>query len=174
VLSDTPEGLHLDGAFVSHCSSTIVAVHAASGSRRAKGASLEMGADIFDLVQHSIVLCDRGGCVTQWNKASEQIYGWSQTAALGKPLHDLLKTRRETAPLIEHGLRESGSWESDVERRAANGVVKTIRLKRILSSPDEIVETGADITDKKRLEEALSRAEHNLALDLPIVRGDRV
>ena len=47
-----------------------------------------------------------------------------------------------------------------MERRAANGVVKTIRLKCVLSSPNEIVETGADITDKRRLEEALSRAEH--------------
>jgi PAS domain-containing protein len=35
-----------------------------------------------------------------------------------------------------------------------------VRLKCILSSPDEIAETGADITDKKRLEEALRRAEH--------------
>jgi PAS domain S-box-containing protein len=119
-----------------------------------------MGADIFDLVQHSVVLRDRDGHVTRWNAASEQIYGWSQTEALGKPVHDLLKTRRETTPLIEQRLRESGSWEGDVERRAANGVVKTIRLKCVLSSPDEIVETGADITDKKRLEEALSRAEH--------------
>jgi PAS domain S-box-containing protein len=119
-----------------------------------------MGADIFDLVQHSIVLCDRGGRVTRWNTASEHIYGWSQTEALGKPVHDLLKTRRETVSLIEQGLRASGHWEGDVERRAANGVVKTVSLKCVLSSPDEIVETGADITDKKRLEEALSRAEH--------------
>ena len=50
-----------------------------------------MGADIFDLVQHSIVLSDRDGHVTRWNAASEQIYGWSQTEALGKPVHDLLK-----------------------------------------------------------------------------------
>lgn len=119
-----------------------------------------MGADVFDLVQHSVVLRDRDGRVTRWNKASAQIYGWSETEALGKPVHDLLKTRRETAPLIEQGLRASGCWEGDVERRAANGVVKTIRLKCVLSSPDEIVETGADITDKRRLEEALSRAEH--------------
>jgi PAS domain S-box-containing protein len=119
-----------------------------------------MAADIFDLVQNSVVLCDRDGRVTRWNTASEHIYGWGQMQALGKPIHELLKTRRETAPLIEQGLREAGSWEGDVERRAANGVVKTIRLKCVQSSPDEIIETGADITDKKRLEEALSRAEH--------------
>ena len=124
------------------------------------GASVEMGADIFDLVQNSIVLCDRGGRVTRWNVASEQIYGWNQTKALGQPVHDLLKTRREIVPLMEQGLRQSGHWEGDVERRAASGVVKTIRLKRVLSSPTEIVETGADITDQRRMEEALSRAEH--------------
>jgi PAS domain S-box-containing protein len=120
----------------------------------------EMGVDIFDLVQQSVVLRDRDGRVTRWNTASEQIYGWSQIDALGRPIHDLLKTRRETKALIEQGLREAGRWEGDVERRAANGVIKTIRLKCVLSSPDEIVETGADISAERRLEEALSRAEH--------------
>ena len=79
-----------------------------------------MGADIFDLVQHSIVLCDRGGRVTRWNAASEQIYGWSQTEALGKPIHDLLKTRRETAPLIDQGLKETG-----IGRAMSNGAPRT-------------------------------------------------
>jgi hypothetical protein len=62
--------------------------------------------------------------------------------------------------LIEQGLRDAGRWEGDVERRAANGVIKTIRLKCVLSSSAEIVETGADVSVEKRLEEALSRAEH--------------
>ena len=47
-----------------------------------------------------------------------------------------------------------------VERRAANGVIKTIRLKCVLSSSAEIVETGADVSVEKRLGDALSRAEH--------------
>jgi PAS domain S-box-containing protein len=119
-----------------------------------------MGVDIFDLIQQSLVLHDRNGRITRWNAASEQLYGWSQTDALGKPIHDLLKTRREIAPLIEQGLRAVGKWEGDIQRRAANGVVKTIRLKCVLSSPDEIVETGVDVSAERRLEEALSRAEH--------------
>jgi hypothetical protein len=49
----------------------IIAVHDASGLRCATGAFVEMAADIFDLVQHSIVLCDRGGRVIRWNAASE-------------------------------------------------------------------------------------------------------
>jgi PAS domain S-box-containing protein len=119
-----------------------------------------MDPDIFDLVQQSVVLRDRDGRITRWNAASEQIYGWSQADAVGKPIHDLLKTRRDTTPLIEQGLRDAGRWEGDVERRAANGVIKTIRLKCVLSSSAEIVETGADVSVEKRLGDALSRAEH--------------
>jgi PAS domain S-box-containing protein len=119
-----------------------------------------MDPDIFDLVQQSVVLRDRDGRITRWNAASEQIYGWSQADAVGKPIHDLLKTRRDTTPLIEQGLRDAGRWEGDVERRAANGVIKTIRLKCVLSSSAKIVETGADVSVEKRLGDALSRAEH--------------
>ncbi len=90
----------------------------------------------------------------------KQIYGWSRAEAVGKPIHDLLKTRRDTTPLIEQCLRDAGRWEGDVERRAANGVIKTLRLKCVLSSSDEIVETGADVSVEKRLGDAPSRAEH--------------
>lgn len=119
-----------------------------------------MGVDVFDLVQESLMLRDRDGRITRWNAASARIYGFSPSDALGKPIHDLLKTRRETAPLIEQGLREAGRWEGDVERRAANGVTKTMRLTCVRSAPDEIIETGADVSAERRLEEALSRAEH--------------
>jgi PAS domain S-box-containing protein len=68
----------------------------------------EMSVDIFDLVRESLVICDRDGRITRWNVASEQIYGWSQTDALGRQIDDLLKTRRETRPLIEKSLREAG------------------------------------------------------------------
>jgi PAS domain S-box-containing protein len=119
-----------------------------------------MDPDIFDLVQQSVVFRDRDGRITRWNAASEQIYGWSQADAVGKPIHDLLKTRRDTTPLIEQRLRDAGRWEGDVERRTANGVIKTIRLKCVLSSSAEIVETGADVSVEKRLGDALSRAEH--------------
>jgi hypothetical protein len=62
--------------------------------------------------------------------------------------------------LIEQGLREAGRWEGDVERRAANGVIKTMRLRCVRSAPDEIVETGADVSAERRLGASLSRAEH--------------
>src|SRR5271156_1868769 len=107
---------------------------------RLQGSVPPMNADIFDLVRESVVLCNRDGRITRWNAASEQIYGWSRGDALGNPVNELLKTRRETASLIEHALREAGRWEGEVQRRAANGVLKTIRLKCVLHSPDEVIE----------------------------------
>jgi PAS domain S-box-containing protein len=119
-----------------------------------------MDVDIFDLVQESVVLRKRHGEITRWNRASEQIYGWSKSDALGKPVHEFLKTRRETVTLIEQALLKGGRWEGEVQRRAANGMLRTIRLSCVLNSPGEVVETGVDISAERRLEEALSRAEH--------------
>ena len=60
-----------------------------------------MSAEIFDLVQESVVRRDRDGAVTGWNAASERLYGWTRSDALGRPVHELLKTRREFVPQIE-------------------------------------------------------------------------
>jgi PAS domain S-box-containing protein len=116
--------------------------------------------DILDLVQESVVLRTRDGCITGWNSASEELYGWSRKDALGRPVHELLKTRRETVPLIEAKLRDNGIWLGDVVRRAANGTLVIVRLKCTPRGGDEIFESAIDISAQRRLEEALTRAEH--------------
>jgi PAS domain S-box-containing protein len=119
-----------------------------------------MGIDLFDLVQESIVRRDRAGAITAWNAASERLYGWTRSNALGRQIHDLLRTRREFIPPIETALREHGAWEGEVMRRAASGVLVTVRLKCVNRGSNEIIETGIDVTAQRRLEGALKRAEH--------------
>jgi len=119
-----------------------------------------MTPDILDLIQESVVVCDREGRVTGWNAASGQLYGFGLEEALGRPVHELLKTRREIVPAIENGLRETGAWEGDVVRRAANGVLVTVRLKCVSRGPAGFLETAIDVSDQRRAEEALKRAEH--------------
>jgi hypothetical protein len=45
-------------------------------------------------------------------------------------------------------------------RRAASGVLVTVRLKCVNRGSNEIIETGIDVTAQRRLEGALKRAEH--------------
>ncbi len=117
-------------------------------------------ADIFDLIQESVVLLDTETRITGWNAASERLYCWSLEEALGRSVHELLKTRREMIPVIESALRENGTWEGDVVRKTAQGLLITVRLKCEARGTNQMVETGVDISAQRRLEEALSRAEN--------------
>jgi PAS domain S-box-containing protein len=119
-----------------------------------------MTPDILDLLQESVVLRDRDGCITGWNAASEQLYGWRRADATGRKVHELLKTQRETVPTIETALVENGVWEGDVTRRTAYGVLITVRLKCAARGGAEIVETAIDVSAQRHAEEALNRAEH--------------
>jgi PAS domain S-box-containing protein len=107
-----------------------------------------MNVDVLNLVQESIVLRDRDGRISGWNAASERLYGWGRTAALGRAVHELLHTDREGVPHIEAGLRKTGSWEGDVIRRTADGVLVTVHLKCMLRDTGQIIETGVDVTAK--------------------------
>ena len=119
-----------------------------------------MTPDILALVQESVVLRDRGGLIVEWNAASEKLYGWSRADATGRPVHELLKTRREAVPNIEAALAENGVWEGDVTRRTSDGLLVTVRLKCATHGAAEIVETAIDVSAHRHAEEALKRAEH--------------
>ncbi|MEJ1968259.1 MAG: ATP-binding protein [Rhizomicrobium sp.] len=115
--------------------------------------------DLLDLVQESVVRHDADGRVTGWNAASQTLYGHSRSDAVGQPLHELLKTRRESLAGIEAALRAHGAWEGDVVRRTAADVAVTVRLK-CFRHEGGFVETGIDVSAQRRAEDAMTRAEH--------------
>jgi PAS domain S-box-containing protein len=114
-------------------------------------------ADVFDLVQESVIVRDLRGRITQWNAASRRLYGWTRSEAVGQAAHELLRTSGEPVSIAD--------WDGDVVRRTADGQKLAVRLKRHVrhdsrGTPIEIIETGIDVTIQRRAEEALSRAEH--------------
>jgi PAS domain S-box-containing protein len=116
--------------------------------------------DTLDLLQESVVVLDGDTKITAWNAASERLYGWSRRDAIGRPIHELLRTRREAIPIIEAALSKDGTWAGEVVRRTAQGGAITVRMTCDARSGNELIETAIDISAQRRLEEALSRAEH--------------
>ncbi len=117
--------------------------------------------DILDLLQESVVVRSPDGTIRKWNKASEALYGWTGADAEGRPIHDLLKTRREQIEPLEAALRDSHRWEGDVVRRRADGMLITVHVRCTRRGDDgDLVETGVEVSAQRRLEDALNRAEH--------------
>lgn len=56
-----------------------------------------LGVDLLELVDESIFLRDLNGRIRYWNKASEELYGWSSAEALGQSAHDLLRCQHAEA-----------------------------------------------------------------------------
>ncbi|MFV3129021.1 PAS domain-containing sensor histidine kinase [Niveispirillum sp. KHB5.9] len=125
-----------------------------------------MNDDIADLVSESLIVRDLTGHITLWNRASEKLYGWRRADALGRDLNDLLVTRH-LFPIadIEAKVLQTGAWEGEVGRHAADGTERKIELRWTLrrdeaGNPHDIVETGRDITALSALEQDARLAAH--------------
>jgi PAS domain S-box-containing protein len=135
------------------------------------------GQELLDLVHESIHARDLAGRITFWNAAAEMLYGWTRREALGRPVDELLGSRHSrpikalTAEVIG-----SGTWEGEFARVTSAGSVILVDARWSLRRDAEgiaieIVETGRDITEKRRIEDASRESERryrNLFNYMPI------
>jgi PAS domain S-box-containing protein len=113
---------------------------------------------------------DEDGRILYWNPASEKLYGWKSTEALGKTLGDLMPTPKEEAAFLSilYGVRDAGKpyglYETRIRRRDGTlGWVLATTFSTPMG-PDRMVFVcmDVDITERKRAEEELT--QKNIAL----------
>ena len=107
--------------------------------------------------------------VTFWNRAAEELYGWTEAEAVGKVSHELVQTIFP-APLekITENLSRTGRWEGDLVHTSRNGRQVTVASRWSLLKDERgrsmaILETNNDITERKLSEERLQQAQAELA-----------
>jgi PAS domain S-box-containing protein len=124
-----------------------------------------MQTDILDLVHDSIITCDAGGTILSWNKASESLYGWPDTAAIGRNINQLLGTRHDDIAQAQHLAFAEGSWVGELVRVTAAGEDRVIDVRWTTEraadgAPLRIIETARDVTQRKLTEDALRISEY--------------
>ena len=79
-------------------------------------------AGLVDISHDMIFMRDPGGAITFWNRAAEDVYGWSAAEALGRQADALLATRypRPRAE-IDAALAAAGRWEGKLVHRTRAG-----------------------------------------------------
>jgi two-component system sensor kinase FixL len=131
--------------------------------------ALREKANLLDLTHDTVFVRDANDFITFWNRGAEQLYGWTRDEAVGKVSHHLMQTIFP-APLekIKTELNSTGRWEGELihARRDGTQVVVASRWALQLSEqgkPIAILETNNDITERKQAEEALHKAQAELA-----------
>lgn len=161
-------GLHLAGAptvraLVSLLAMTIATLLALKN--QAGTATLAAQARLLDLSHDMIFVRDPRGQITFWNRAAEEIYGWSPAEALGRIADELLETRyalpREAVDRI---LRETGRWDGTLVHRTRTGANIVVESRWALQSDAQgailgVLETNTDVTRREAAHAALVQSE---------------
>jgi two-component system, LuxR family, sensor kinase FixL len=129
-------------------------------------AAIRNQAKLLDLTHDAIFVRDLKDCITYWNRAAENMYGWPEALALGKTSHQLLQTHFPM-PLeeITAQLMRNGFWEGDLvhTRRDRSKVSVSSRwsLQRDQrGEPSSVLETNTDIEERITLAKAQAELAH--------------
>jgi PAS domain S-box-containing protein len=123
-------------------------------------------AQVLDLT--NIVIHDRQGKILFWTAGCQRLYGWSREEALGKVLHDLLKTRYPIPrDNIIAQLREQGSWRGELEQLTKHGSLVSIASLWVAQPTAEetissVLQINSDITALKQAQADLMTREAHL------------
>ncbi len=124
----------------------------------------------LDLAQASVRKLD--GTILIWTQGAERMFGWSKLEAVGRRVHDLLRTGFPKAlEQIEADLLRNGEWTGELRKVKRDGSTVWLASHWALyrdgsGRPQSVIEVDNDITAFKEAEEALRRSteQRDLAL----------
>src|SRR5207245_2424144 len=139
--------------------------------------TLREQAESLGLGDLSLIVKDMIGRVVSWNDASEKMYGWRKTEAVGKILHEILMTRfPKPINEIESELLKSQFWKGELTQVKRDGTQIIVESRWVL----ELDSTGHplytmlinfDLTSLKKAELESRESEKRLFQflnDIPI------
>ena len=138
----------------------------------AQASLLREQADLLSLVNETVIVRDPQDNVISWNRAAEEMYGFSRDESIGRVTHDLLETHfqsPETRESVRAILERDGFWEGELTHVRHDGSSLVVLSRQALQrrvlpnaqvgEPLAILEVNWDISERKRGEEILRESE---------------
>ncbi|HET9449283.1 MAG TPA: PAS domain S-box protein, partial [Aggregicoccus sp.] len=129
-------------------------------------------AELLEVAHDAIMEVELDSTVLFWNRAAEQLYGWSAQEAHGQRGRTLLNTRFPPGheQLWEEFLRV-GRWEGELVQTARDGRELVVSSRWSLrrdrqGRPRTLLAVNRDVTAKHLAQDALARSEESLAATL--------
>jgi PAS domain S-box-containing protein len=139
-------------------------------ARRQADEMIRRQVDIINQIQETVISIDLDGYVMSWNKGAEKLLGYPTEEALGKHISFVYPV--EDREFLEHEVigtvKAKGTHQVEVRRRTKSGEMRFAQLSLTLlrddtDSPIGIIGYSMDITDRKRVQEALLTSRNQLA-----------
>jgi PAS domain S-box-containing protein len=130
--------------------------------------SLRRLAELIGFSHDAIVTVNADRIIQGWNKGAEEIYGWTEAEAMGQAIHQLLQTEAPVSiAAIDECLTRDERWEGDLSHVRRDGERVIVDSRQVLQRDRTgaavgILEINRDITDRRRIEEALQKTLHDL------------
>ena len=122
---------------------------------------LRLQTKLIDSSFEPILVWDFDAGIVEWNHGCERLYGFARAEAVGRVIHDLLRTVHPT-PIEEFKTRlaAQGEWVGELRHTTKDGrevIVESRQQITEIGSRRLVLETNRDVTERKRLSEWLLR-----------------
>jgi PAS domain S-box-containing protein len=122
-------------------------------------------ARLLNAVGQAVIATDMSGNITYWNRAAEQLYGWSEAEVIGRNIVDVTpaETSKEHAKDILNRLIGGESWSGEflAKRRDGTPFPAIVTDAPIINDKGEligIIGVSTDITEQKWMQEVFDDA----------------
>ena len=139
--------------------------------RKREEQQLVYHARLLENVQDAVIATDERFAVTAWNKAAEQMFGWSAEEALGRTISDVVRSDYTDTDLEDAfgELREAGSRRVDRLRYARDGTpvhaeAITVALRDDHGATSGYLSILRDVAERHRAEAERARRAREQAL----------
>lgn len=135
---------------------------------------------LVELSRSPIFVWDFDGGVVQWNRGSEELYGYKRDEAIGTQKEQLLQTQipGSSFEALRASLLENGRWTGELFHRTKAGHLLNIESQIELTTVGDrrlVLESTRDVTDQRRWEERrqllLSELSHRVRNTLTVVQS---
>jgi PAS domain S-box-containing protein len=114
-------------------------------------------ARLLDTSHDAVFIWKLGGGIVYWNRAAEELYGWTAAEAHGKNPHELLRTEGQ-APMdvVDDALARRGHWEGELAQTARSGRKVDVEGRFVVVRRGKgfayVLETNRDVAERRRSE----------------------
>lgn len=143
----------------------LISVQRNVSTRRRTEERLVQQETLLDNAQDAIIVRDLEDCVIYWNRGAQRLYGWSFEEVKGKRLAEIFyRDQPQESHRARQALFSQGNWTGELKQMTKDGREVVVQARWSLLSdsegrPKSVLVINTDITEKKRLEAMVLRAQ---------------